>query len=331
MTKERGARIGDYRAPLFLAWQLTNRCTGRCLHCCEESGPDKAWPDEMSRPQAVKLAAEISGLGVPYVAFGGGEPLGVPHAWEVFEILRKGGVELKIETNGLDIGEVEADRLKALEASCIQISIDGASAAVHEGLRPGSGYRPAWEAIERLVARQLEPELVFIPTRLNVADAPEVYRQAAARGVRTFVTGPLMRLGRAAESWSSLSCSAEDWAEAVREIEAEAEKTANKPRLACYPWGIQSEMATRAESPQAMMLVVPNGKVKLLNALPFAVADLKKESLAQAWPKVGAAWVNPVVLDFVRRAQMDASLLRHANECWELTDEKSCLRPAVSR
>ena len=38
-------------------------------------------------------------------------------------------------------------------------------------------------------------------------------------------------------------------------------------------------METRLESPQAMLLVVPNGKVKLLNALPFAPADLRRQTL----------------------------------------------------
>jgi hypothetical protein len=32
-----------------------------------------------------------------------------------------------------------------------------------------------------------------------------------------------------------------------------------------------------------MLLAVPNGKVKLLNALPFAPADLRKDSLEEAW------------------------------------------------
>jgi len=310
--------VGDYGAPLFLAWQLTNRCTGRCLHCCEESGPDKAWPDEMDRAQALSLARQIVGVGVAYVAFGGGEPMGSPHVWEVFETLARGGVEIKIETNGLDLDEKACDRLKALNVACVQISIDGKDAATHEKLRPGSGYRPAWDAIERLVERDLEPELVFIPTRINVKDAVAVYGQAAGRGIRTFVTGPMMRLGRAAYAWDSLACSDEDWAEAAAGLKAAA-AALKGPRLAVYPWGIQREMRTRAESPQSMVLVVPNGRAKLLNALPFAVADLKRESLASAWPKVGAAWRSQEVQDFVRRAQTDATLLRHANECWDLS------------
>jgi len=100
MTDQRGASAGDYRAPLFLAWQLTNSCQGRCLHCCEESGPDRAWPKELSRDEALTLARNIVKLGIPYVVFGGGEPLGVPHFWEICEILHGGEVAVKIETDG---------------------------------------------------------------------------------------------------------------------------------------------------------------------------------------------------------------------------------------
>ncbi|MBI4060029.1 MAG: radical SAM protein [Elusimicrobia bacterium] len=313
----RGASVGDYGAPLFLAWQLSNRCTGRCLHCCEESGPDKAWSDEMSREQSLALARQIVSNGVAYVAFGGGEPMGCPWVWEIFQILTDGKVEIKIETNGLDLDDAACDKLKAYNVACVQISIDGATAAAHERLRPGSGYAPAWSAIDRLAARGLEPELVFIPTRLNVKDAVAVYEQAAKRGVRTFVTGPMMRLGRAAHAWDSLACPDEDWIEAVVSLKAAA-AALKGPRLAIYPWGIQHEMAVRAESPQSMVLVVPNGRAKLLNALPFAVADLKTESLASAWPKVGAAWKSKEVQDFVRRAQTETDLLKHANECWDL-------------
>ena len=315
----RGSSVGDYSSPLFLAWQLTNLCTGRCLHCCEESGPDKAWEDEMDRAQCLSLSRQIVEAGIAYVAFGGGEPMGSPCVWDIFKILHAGGVEIKIETNGLDLDDAACDRLKAMKIACVQISMDGATAAVHEKMRPGSGYKPAWDAIDRLVERGLEPELVFIPTRFNIKDSVPVYEQAAARGIRTFVTGPLMRLGRAAHAWDALACSQEDWTEAVLGLKAAA-AALKGPRLAVYPWGIQQEMKTRAESPQSMVLVVPNGRVKLLNALPFAVADLKKERLADAWPKVGAAWRSPTVQDFVRRAQSDATLLTHANECWDLVN-----------
>ena len=72
----------------------------------------------------------------------------------------------------------------------------------------------------------------------------------------------------------------------------------------------------RLESPQAMLLVVPNGKVKLLNALPFAPADLRHDSLEQAWESYKRAWRAPAVGEFVGRCRADPGLLRHANETW---------------
>jgi hypothetical protein len=90
--------------------------------------------------------------------------------------------------------------------------------------------------------------------------------------------------------------------------------------LSIYPWDILAEIRTRLESPQAMLLVVPNGKVKLLNALPFSPADLRCHSLEQAWQAYRGAWRSPEVRDFVERCAADPALLRHANETWPMAD-----------
>jgi hypothetical protein len=97
--------------------------------------------------------------------------------------------------------------------------------------------------------------------------------------------------------------------------------------LSIYPWDIVTEIQTRLESPQAMLLVVPNGKVKLLNALPFAPADLRRDTLAQAWDAYRGAWKDPTVREFIARCSADPGLLRHANETWAL-DPPSIIRRA---
>jgi len=313
-----GRTVEEYRAPLFLAWQLTNRCAGRCLACCEESGPDKAWRDELTRDEAVDLARRIAGSGIAYVAFGGGEPLGVAHCWELFEILSRGGVALKIETDGSRIDDAAADRLAALAVDCVQISVDGASAATHDRLRPGSSFASARAAIERLVQRGRAPQLVFVPTRANIGEIVDTFDLAAALGCAAFVTGPLMRIGRAAADWQRLACSEEQWTRAVATLKQRAER-ATGIALSIYPHDIVTEMVLRLGQPQAMLLVVPNGKVKLLNALPFAAADLRRDSLEAAWNAYRAAWRAPEVRRFVERCRDDATLLAHANETWAMS------------
>jgi MoaA/NifB/PqqE/SkfB family radical SAM enzyme len=310
--------VDEYRAPLFLAWQLTNRCRARCIACCEESGPDRAWRDELGADEARRIAREIVSAGIPYVAFGGGEPLGVAHAWDLFEILAAGGVSLKLETDGVAIDDAAAARLADLRADCIQISVDGPDAATHQRVRPGGNFRAAVGAIERLAARGRRAQLVFVPTRLNIDSIADTYALAASLGCESFVTGPLMRLGRAALDWERVAPSPEQWQRALDALAARAAALGTPLALAIYPWDILTEIGKRLESPQAMLLVVPNGKVKLLNALPFAPADLRRDSIAAAWDAYRAAWRSRPVRDFVRRCSADPALLRHANETWEL-------------
>ncbi|MFH1725786.1 MAG: radical SAM protein [Elusimicrobiota bacterium] len=318
MKTERGASVDDYRAPLFLAWQLTNRCRAHCVHCCEESGPDNAWPDELTREECLRLAGDIVACGVPCVAFGGGEPLGVPHVWGVFEVLTRGGVELKIETDGLRIDDEKAGWLAERGVRRVQISVDGAAAETHEKVRPGGDFRGAVAALSRLAERGMPPELVFVPNRHNLSEIADVYDIAARTGCESFVTGPMMRLGRAARRWDDLAPSEEEWRRAAQALKERAEKRGEPVRLSIYPWDILTEMRTRLDSPQAMVLVVPDGKVKLLNALPFAPADLRKLSLPEAWEAYKRAWRSDEVRDFITAARADKSLLLHANETWPM-------------
>jgi MoaA/NifB/PqqE/SkfB family radical SAM enzyme len=305
-----GRSVEEYRAPLFVAWQLTNRCGARCIACCEESGPDKAWRDELGRDEALDLARRIVAFGVPYVAFGGGEPLGVPFCWELFELFSTAGVSVKLETDGSRIDDRAADRLAALAVQCVQISVDGAMAATHERVRPGSSFSAAVAAIERLVTRGRAPQLVFVPTRLNIHEIVAAYDLAVALGCGAFVTGPLMRIGRAAAAWDQIACSDKQW--------ERASAIAAPIALSIYPWDIVTEMERRLDTPQAMLLVVPNGKVKLLNALPFAPADLRQESLADAWQAYRDAWRATEVREFVTKCRTNPTLLRHANETWPI-------------
>jgi hypothetical protein len=128
----------------------------------------------------------------------------------------------------------------------------------------------------------------------------------------------MMRIGRAAAAWDRIACSDEDWQRAVDALRDRAAKAGAPIALSIYPWDIVTEMERRLESPQAMLLVVPNGKVKLLNALPFAPADLRRESLAQAWQAYKDAWRAAEVREFIADCRAHPRLLGHANETWPM-------------
>jgi hypothetical protein len=66
---------GSLRAPLYVAWQVTNECNLACLHCIEESDPGKAFADEMTDAQLFGVLDQIIAHDVPYMSFSGGEPM----------------------------------------------------------------------------------------------------------------------------------------------------------------------------------------------------------------------------------------------------------------
>ena len=116
-------------APLYVAWQITNECNLACLHCIEESGPGKAFKDELDREGALAVVDQLMDHEVPYLSFSGGEPMLHPHFFEMVERVTSRGSQLKIETNGHYLTPENCARLKALEVKAVQVSLDGASSA----------------------------------------------------------------------------------------------------------------------------------------------------------------------------------------------------------
>jgi MoaA/NifB/PqqE/SkfB family radical SAM enzyme len=242
----------------------------------------------------------------------------VPFCWEIFELLARAGVALKLETDGSRIDDAAADRLAALSFECVQVSVDGATPETHARVRPGSSLAAATDALRRLTARGLPPQLVFVPTRFNIHEIGAAYELAVALGCGAFVTGPMMRIGRAAAQWEAIACSDPEWEQAAAALRQRAKSGEQKMALSIYPWDIVTEMERRLDNPQAMLLVVPNGKVKLLNALPFAPADLRRQSLAEAWDAYRQGWRAPEVRQFIAACRPQPRLLEHANETWPM-------------
>src|SRR5208282_3125246 len=153
-------------APAMVTWQLTRDCNLACLHCCTDSAPGRALPDELSREEAMRLADQIIEARVPKVMLVGGEPTIVPHFFELAERFGRAGVLLKIETNGHRFGPTEAARLKDLPIFSIQISLDGDIQEVYGRMRPGGDLALAHLACRCAVNAGLPLEITFAPTRI---------------------------------------------------------------------------------------------------------------------------------------------------------------------
>jgi MoaA/NifB/PqqE/SkfB family radical SAM enzyme len=308
-------RIDQLKAPLLVSWQITRDCDLACLHCCTESAPGKRLHDELNADEAMRLVSEIIRNEVPYVMLCGGEPLVVPHFFEVADALGAAGVQLKIETNGQRFDSAVAERLARLPVRSVQVSLDGDTQDVYERQRIGGSLAKAHAACREVRAAGLPLEITFAPTRLNIHEAGAVIARARALGAFRFNSGRLMRVGTASRHWLRLASAPEAWG-ALRDLFAR--EAAQGDMELCYePFSLEEGLRQSLEHPPATLLVLPNGWVKVAAALPHACADLRRCSLEEAWRAYQRAWHEAAVEQAVRDALADDSRHGMANS-WRL-------------
>jgi len=191
--------------------QLNDFCNLACAHCLVSSGPDRG--HGLAGPILRDAIAQAVGLGVERFYFTGGEPLARADAIELIEHVVVGQHrELVVLTNGTVL---KGERLKALarlpaDRLRMQISLDGASAAVNDPIRGAGSFVKICTGIRNAVHAGLRTTMTMVLLRHNLHDAPALVRLAAELGVKNVhllwphrrgrvVTGPFAELPTAHE------------------------------------------------------------------------------------------------------------------------------------
>jgi MoaA/NifB/PqqE/SkfB family radical SAM enzyme len=303
-------RIDALKAPLFVSWQLTRDCDLACLHCCTESAPGKPLRDELDAGEALALADQIVRDEVPYVMLCGGEPLVVPHFLALAERLGAAGTRLKIETNGQRLDRAIVERLARLPIRSVQISLDADTEEVYAKQRPGGSLAKVHAACRAVRDAGLPLEVTFAPTRINIDHLGPVIERARELGAFRLNTGRLMRIGTAARLWDRLEPDQEQYRRMFELLERQATILVGQIELCYVPKSMGDGLRLSLAEPPATLLVLPNGWVKVAAALPQVCADLRRDSLQQAWQAYCSAWRDGALLEDVRRAADDEA--RHA-------------------
>jgi len=134
--------------------------------------------------------------------------------------------------------------------------------------------------------------------------------RALSLGAFRFNTGKLMRIGTAARRWSALEPTAEQYRTFRGALERQA-RVEPAMELCYIPFDIAEGLRQSLYDPPATMLVLPNGWVKVAAALPYVCADLRQDTLAEAWRAYRDAWHDEALLAAGRRAAENES--RHAD------------------
>jgi MoaA/NifB/PqqE/SkfB family radical SAM enzyme len=301
-------------APLYVAWQITNECNLACLHCIEESGPGKAFKDELGREEVLGVIDQLMEHQVPYLSFSGGEPMLHPHFFEMVERVTSRGSQLKIETNGHYLTPENCARLKELDVKAVQVSLDGASSATFGRMRVRGEFDKTVDGIRNLAKAGVPIEINFSPASFNIHEAARIVDFAHELGAFSFYTGRTMFTGNAVKAWRHLEVSDAQYEEYFATLKAKQLEYKGRMRVTYHEAGLLDELRYRLHHPAALLIVLPNGLVKLINALPFICGDLRHESLSQVWSNFRRAWHDPRVASFIDELAVDPGRTKTLHE-----------------
>ncbi len=304
----------DLAAPLYVAWQITNECNLACLHCIEESGPGKAFKDELTSEEAASVIDMLVAGEVPYVSFSGGEPMVRPDFFAMVERLTGGGVGLKIETNGHYLTPEICRRLKSLGVKAVQVSLDGGTPASFNKMRVHGRFDAAIEGINNLKQAGVPIEINFVPARFNIHEIGAVVDLAHRLGAYSFYTGKIMFTGNAVRTWSITAPDEEDYPKFFDTLHAKAKQYEGRMRVYFHEMGLLDELRYRLINPAALFIILPNGKVKLINALSFTCGDLRAQKLGEVWANFQLAWKHPKVAQFIDQLAVDPSIVSRLHQ-----------------
>ena len=114
-------KINRFKAPLYVQFELTERCNNKCYFCYNPLG--KISGEELSTQEIIDILSQLHEVGVFRINFNGGEPLVRPDFIQIAEYAHSLGFELHMNTNSTlvtpDLAKAIANYMKSVCTSVL--------------------------------------------------------------------------------------------------------------------------------------------------------------------------------------------------------------------
>ena len=171
----------------LLFWETTIKCNLSCAHC-RRLETDEAAITDMSTEQGKGLIEQLALLGrkqpfMPVLVFSGGEPLCREDIFELINAAKAAGIVPALATNGTLIDADVAQKIAGSGVMRVAVSLDGATADVHNKLRQLEGaFERALESIKNLADKKVVFQINITLTKQNAHQLKEVYELTKSIG-----------------------------------------------------------------------------------------------------------------------------------------------------
>ncbi len=156
------AKFTGCKIPLFVGWDLTDKCNFNCRYCRVPLGGNTN--RELNTEDVLSGISQLADLGTVRIHFGGGEALLREDIGVILEYCRDKGIFTSVLTNGMLV----AEKLSALKkADLVKISFDGPQ-NIHDDLRQNGSYNEVVNALELCKRKNINTALNVTVSQSNM-------------------------------------------------------------------------------------------------------------------------------------------------------------------
>jgi radical SAM protein len=184
---------------MIVYWELTNACGLACRHCRATAMPEPA-PGELSTDEAIGVLDSITRFGTPapHVVMTGGDPLRRPDLRTLIHAATERGIGVSLAPAVTPL--LTRDRLAQLRddgVAAISLSLDGATAESHDGLRgvPGT-FAGTLEALGWAAEVGMPVQVNTLVTATTAAELPAIHALLTEQVVMRWSLFFLISVGR---------------------------------------------------------------------------------------------------------------------------------------
>ena len=194
----------DYaRRPMLVFWETTRACGLACRHC-RASADTTPLPGELTTAEGRDLIERVAAFGrpLPILVLTGGDCLLRPDLFELIEFARTLGLPVALSPSVTPALTPEMiDRIAASGVKAVSVSLDGARAETHDGVRGIAGHFAATvAAIRALVAAGLTVQINTTVMRANVDELADIAALVSREKVDIWEVFFLVQVGRGVDT-----------------------------------------------------------------------------------------------------------------------------------
>jgi radical SAM protein with 4Fe4S-binding SPASM domain len=293
--------------PKWIAWEITRRCNLNCVHCRSSSSLEIEGHPDFSLTEARRVLDDIHSYASPVVVLSGGAPL---LREDVFDIADHGsslGLRMCLATNGTLVTEETCRNIKETGIKMVSLSLDGASAAVHDDFRNQPG---AFEGTMNAIRLFNEYKIPFLInssfTQRNKEEAPRLHELVKKLGATAWYLFMIVPTGRGEEIMAELIPESEYEEMLNWHYEMEKEESDLLVRPTCAPQYYRIVLQRAREegekfkrrslkfstggskgclAGQLICLIDVDGNVLPCSYFPKAAGNIREQSFAEIWEK----------------------------------------------